>query len=325
MLFPTNVKNDRGESGMRRAFVYTPPTYGKNKKERFPVLYLQHGWGEDDTTWGMQGRANIIMDNLIADGKIRPFIVVMTYGLTNGIRFGGLREFTAKEFETVLVDELIPYIDSHFLTIANRDMENFIAVIEKSQENITYFKPDEIPLNPGDRIRIQGGLYDGREGIIMRIKSKRNKHLVVQIPGLLVAAVELKPELVTINDNGKMTNDKRGKREDIRERPSKDLDKDRKMVFDIAHRLLFEFPDKYKNEEEYYLLINQLQRGLARIQTFKGYVPSTEAELALAIFLAQKALGEDTTLTQKRLDKAISRLKNTSKLKSQALEIMIKI
>ena len=212
-----------------------------------------------------------------------------------------------------------------FLTIANRDMENFIAVIEKSQENITYFKPDEIPLNPGDRIRIQGGLYDGREGIIMRIKSKRNKHLVVQIPGLLVAAVELKPELVTINDNGKMTNDKRGKREDIRERPSKDLDKDRKMVFDIAHRLLFEFPDKYKNEEEYYLLINQLQRGLARIQTFKGYVPSTEAELALAIFLAQKALGEDTTLTQKRLDKAISRLKNTSKLKSQALEIMIKI
>lgn len=212
-----------------------------------------------------------------------------------------------------------------FLTIANRDMENFIAVIEKSQENITYFKPDEIPLNPGDRIRIQGGLYDGREGIIMRIKSKRNKHLAVQIPGLLVAAVELKPELVAINDNGKMTNDKRGKREDIRERPSKDLDKDRKMVFDIAHRLLFEFPDKYKNEEEYYLLINQLQRGLARIQTFKGYVPSTEAELALAIFLAQKALGEDTTLTQKRLDKAISRLKNTSKLKSQALEIMIKI
>ena len=121
VFFPTNVKSDRGENGMRRAFVYTPPTYGKNKKERFPVLYLQHGWGEDDTTWGMQGRANLIMDNLIAEGKIRPFIVVMTYGLTNGVRFGGLREFTAKEFETVLVDELIPYIDSHFLTIANRE------------------------------------------------------------------------------------------------------------------------------------------------------------------------------------------------------------
>ena len=68
-------------------------------------------------------------------------------------------------------------------------MENFIAVIEKSQKNITYFKPEEIPLNPGDKICIQGGLYDGREGIIMRIKGKRNKHLVVQIPGLLVAAV----------------------------------------------------------------------------------------------------------------------------------------
>ena len=212
-----------------------------------------------------------------------------------------------------------------FLTVANREMENFIAVIEKSQENITYFKPEEIPLNPGDKICIQGGLYDGHEGIIMRIKGKRNKHLVVQIPGLLVAAVELNPEFVGINDNGKMINDKRGKREDIRERPSKDPEKDRKLVFDIAHRLLFEFPDKYKNEEEYYLLINQLQRGLARIQTFKGYVPSKEAELALAIFLAQKALDEDTAISQKRLDKAIARLKDSSKLKSQALEIIEKI
>ena len=105
---------------MRRAFVYTPPTYGNDKK-KYPVLYLQHGWGEDETSWSRQGKAGIIMDNLLAEGKCEPFIVVMTYGMTNDVRFGGLGEFTAKEFETVLVDELVPYIDSHFRTLARRD------------------------------------------------------------------------------------------------------------------------------------------------------------------------------------------------------------
>lgn len=103
----------------RRAFVYTPPTYGKDKK-KYPVLYLQHGWGEDETAWSNQGYANLIMDNLIAEGKIEPFIIVMTYGMTNEVKFGRIKEFTAKEFETVLVDELIPYIDSNFRTLADK-------------------------------------------------------------------------------------------------------------------------------------------------------------------------------------------------------------
>ncbi len=105
----------------RRAFVYTPPTYGQNKKERFPVLYLQHGWGENEYAWSNQGHANLIMDNLIAEGKVKPFIIVMTYGMTNEIQFGGLGQFTAKEFETVLCDELVPYIDAHFQTIAKKE------------------------------------------------------------------------------------------------------------------------------------------------------------------------------------------------------------
>ena len=115
VLFPSKSTNT-----VRRAFVYTPPSYGKNKKEKYPVLYLQHGWGEDETAWSTQGHANLIMDNLIADGKIKPFIIVMTYGMTNNIQFGGMQQFTAKEFETVLVDELIPYIDTNFKTYADK-------------------------------------------------------------------------------------------------------------------------------------------------------------------------------------------------------------
>ena len=74
---------------LRRAFVYTPPTYGKDNK-KYPVLYLQHGWGENEYAWTVQGHANLIMGNRIADGKIKPFIIVMTYGMTNeGFRPGG--------------------------------------------------------------------------------------------------------------------------------------------------------------------------------------------------------------------------------------------
>jgi enterochelin esterase-like enzyme len=104
----------------RRAFVYTPPGYGKDTNKRYPVLYLQHGWGEDETAWSNQGHANLIMDNLIAEGKIKPFIIVMTYGMTNEIKWGGIRNFDIKPFQTVLVDELIPYIDANFNTIADQ-------------------------------------------------------------------------------------------------------------------------------------------------------------------------------------------------------------
>ncbi|WP_420142837.1 alpha/beta hydrolase [Sphingomonas sp.] len=106
----------------RRAFVYTPPGYDKNPRTRYPVLYLQHGWGEDETAWSNQGHANLIMDNLIAAGKTRPFIIVMTYGMTNDIRPGspgGLASFDIRPFQTVLLDELIPYVDGHFRTLAD--------------------------------------------------------------------------------------------------------------------------------------------------------------------------------------------------------------
>ena len=108
---------------MQTAMVYLPPTYGKlvkGKQERFPVLYLQHGWGENETSWSKQGHAGLIMDNMIAEGKIKPFIIVMAYGLTNNIKFGTIGQFTAKEFETLLVDELVPFIDKNYLTKADK-------------------------------------------------------------------------------------------------------------------------------------------------------------------------------------------------------------
>ena len=116
VLFPSPSTNS-----VRRAFIYTPPGYGKDKNKKYPVLYLQHGWGEDETAWSNQGYANLIMDNLIAEGKAQPFIIVMTYGMTNEIKFGTLGSFDIKPFQTVLVNELIPYVDANFQTLSDKN------------------------------------------------------------------------------------------------------------------------------------------------------------------------------------------------------------
>ncbi len=116
ILFPSP-----STSTSRKAFVYTPPGYDADQSKRYPVLYLQHGWGEDENAWSNQGHANLIMDNMIADGKIDPFMIVMTYGMTNDIRpgGGGFRNFSIEPFETVLLKELIPYVDANFRTLSD--------------------------------------------------------------------------------------------------------------------------------------------------------------------------------------------------------------
>ena len=160
----------------RRAFVYTPPSYGKNAKERFPVLYLQHGWGEDETAWSNQGHANLIMDNLIAEGKVKPFIIVMTYGMTNEIQFGGLGGFTAEGFEKVLVDELVPYIDSHFMTKAdkwNRAMAG-LSMGGMETKTITLRRPEVF----GSYGLLSGGQYEPAD-----IKDKKQVKLIFQSCG----------------------------------------------------------------------------------------------------------------------------------------------
>jgi enterochelin esterase-like enzyme len=138
ILFPSKSTNTS-----RRAFVYTPPGYDKSK-EKYPVLYLQHGWGEDETAWSNQGRANLIMDNLIAAGKTKPFIIVMTYGMTNEVKFGQLGSFDIKPFQTVLIDELIPYIDNNYRTVANQNNRAMAGLSMGGMETktITLARPD---------------------------------------------------------------------------------------------------------------------------------------------------------------------------------------
>jgi enterochelin esterase-like enzyme len=114
LFYSESTKQDR------RAFVYTPPGYDNDPGKRYPVLYLQHGWGENEYGWSVQGHAGLIMDNLIAEGKVNPFLIVMTYGMTNDTRPGGLAGFDISHFETVLVNELVPFVDANFRTLSDQ-------------------------------------------------------------------------------------------------------------------------------------------------------------------------------------------------------------
>jgi len=118
----------------RHAMVYLPPGYDAQPKKRYPVLYLQHGGGEDETGWIRQGRANFILDNLIAAGQAKPMIIVMAYGYAR--RAGAVpqeaapqgspqaarnRDEMAKTFEDDITQVLIPFVDKNYRTLPDRD------------------------------------------------------------------------------------------------------------------------------------------------------------------------------------------------------------
>ena len=151
----------KSASATLRCFVYTPPDYEQSPSKRYPVLYLQHGGGEDETGWGSQGKAGLIMDNLIAEGKTKPFIIVMASsyvprpagpvqgpGATNAAPAGrgpGGRAFDFSAFTRVLLDDLIPFIDGNYRTLAtqpNRAMAG-LSMGGMQTRSITLANPDK--------------------------------------------------------------------------------------------------------------------------------------------------------------------------------------
>jgi enterochelin esterase-like enzyme len=111
----------------RRAFVYTPPGYDTSAETRYPVLYLQHGAGQDERGWVTQGRMNFILDNLLAASKAKPMIVVMDSGYatrrapSSTTSTAAPSIFDFRGFEEVFIGELIPTVDAAYRTLADRD------------------------------------------------------------------------------------------------------------------------------------------------------------------------------------------------------------
>jgi enterochelin esterase-like enzyme len=167
--------NSKVTGTWRHALVYLPPNYDTQPKVRYPVLYLQHGGGEDETGWIRQGNANSILDNLIATKSCKPMILVMAYGYARragqtppnltGKPFGSPEMLKAMQdmtsaFEDDVTQALIPYIDSKFRTLPDRDHR---AMAGLSMGGMQTF---QITLNHLDLFSYIGG-FSGAGGMLM--------------------------------------------------------------------------------------------------------------------------------------------------------------
>jgi enterochelin esterase family protein len=116
--------------GIRDAYVYTPPGYDDDPDRLYPVLYLLHGGGDNARGWSLVGRAHMIMDNLLAEGKAQPMIVVMPCGQAVP-RFGSLEDLRTKNtplFEKDLLGDLMPLVESTYRIQADRDHRAMIGL-----------------------------------------------------------------------------------------------------------------------------------------------------------------------------------------------------
>jgi enterochelin esterase-like enzyme len=113
----------------RKVFIYTPPQYEQNLQQRYPVLYLQHGGGEDQRGWPYQGKIGYIMDNLIAEEKALPMIIVMNCGyavyagepVPEQIPGQRSSESAFAAFGDMMIKDIIPFIDKTYRTLSDRD------------------------------------------------------------------------------------------------------------------------------------------------------------------------------------------------------------
>jgi enterochelin esterase-like enzyme len=101
-------------NGWRRIYIYTPPGYDDDANTKYPVLYLLHGGGEDERGWSTQGKTDLILDNLIAEKKAKPMLVVMMDGNVGGGGLAGFGERTLQLFENELKQVVIPFVEKNY-------------------------------------------------------------------------------------------------------------------------------------------------------------------------------------------------------------------
>jgi enterochelin esterase-like enzyme len=245
-------------NSVRHVYIYLPPEYDKNSTKHYPVLYLQHGMGENETGWGNQGHANLIMDNLIAEGKVTPFIIVMENSSINmggapraarpgmggapgqggpqgqsapqaanpaapqgapagngnaprmgaGGPMGGMN--VSGQFEKILFNDLIPYIESNYRVIpdqAHRAMAGLSmggmqthSIVVANPDKFSYvgmfssgtFSPTEIKdINSFKKeVKVVFMSFGGREGGSSRIQDAADEWNKVGIKGVSYVSPE---------------------------------------------------------------------------------------------------------------------------------------
>ncbi len=224
-----------------------------------------------------------------------------------------------------------------YLYVNEQQMALFMELTTAYSENVTYHKPEEVTLHEGDLVEITLGT-ETYQAEIKRLKGKRNKELMVVIPEVAIASVELTPEVMKLIKRlpGDKEEAERQKRESARarklqadgridERKSKNLEVDKKALYETAFRLLFVIRDEYKHEMEYHLAMQELRRLRERLVGYKGYIAAQEGELALAMFLANSVLGIEVEAATERMRAAIEKLRDSSMLKKRMRFFLAKL
>lgn len=201
--------NSKTLNKTRRVLVYTPPGFNSQESKKYPVLYLIHGGSDTEETWTKVGRANLIADNLIADGKAKPMIIVMPYG--------NVRPAPMPDFTKDIINDIIPFIESSYpvyndsehraiagfsvgggqtlnIGLTNTDKFSYISsyapytATEEFAKNFTNWNPDAKKINEQLKLfTISVGkddfLYESVKGNIAMFKSKNIDIETLIVPG----------------------------------------------------------------------------------------------------------------------------------------------
>jgi enterochelin esterase-like enzyme len=202
---------------MRRVFVYTPPDYKASADKSYPVLYLLHGYGDDERAWTQVGRANFIMDNLLADGKAKPALIVMPFGHASRSLSRGDANFGVPMLEKELLENVIPFVEQEYRAgkkpdqraIAGLSMGGYQALMiglnnpryfahvgafssamlgRSSETGFETFMADPAKANKQLKLLWIGcgdkdGLLEGNQKFVELLGKKDIKHQWVQTPG----------------------------------------------------------------------------------------------------------------------------------------------
>jgi enterochelin esterase-like enzyme len=168
----------------RDYFVYTPPNYDARAKKPYPVLYLLHGYSDMANAWTRVGRANVILDNLIAQGKVKPMLVVMPLGygtpeIVKGApfsRFNELRDQNMSKFRDALLQEVMPQVEREYRASKDRN-ETAIAGLSMGGSESLF-----TGLNTLDRFALigsfsAGGLPENFSAAFPKLSADANKQL----------------------------------------------------------------------------------------------------------------------------------------------------
>lgn len=183
---------------------------------------------------------------------------------------------------------------SERIIVPEKDMEDFIRITQQHEQEVTYFKPDELPYSKGDHIRIHGGPFDGVEGILMKVRGKRERHLMVSIPGIAAAMVTIRPDLV------ELTSKKINR--------SKNLSGDTKELIRLSTQILLSPPDFDQQSTEFDMLCFEIRRLYESLKDLRGFLPALEGELSLSLLMAEGVFSNVQQDTILRFRKALSAL-----------------